>query len=42
MCARVIYPGRARRRKYCSEACKQAAYRLRQKESIRRYADKAA
>jgi hypothetical protein len=31
-CRRVIYPGRSRRRKYCSEACKQAAYRTRQRE----------
>ena len=30
-CQRVIYPGRYRQRRYCSEACKQAAYRKRQK-----------
>ena len=33
-CQRTIYPGRSRRRQYCSEACKQSAYRQRQRERL--------
>lgn len=35
-CQRVIYPGRYRQRRYCSEACKQAAYRSRRKKEEKR------
>lgn len=28
-CATTMYPGRLRQRRYCSSACRQAAYRQR-------------
>lgn len=32
-CGKVISPGHGKKRVYCSQACKQAAYRLR-KETV--------